>query len=109
MGTPFYRIADAALQKAGRQVNRVRARAPASEPLRERSLTMGISQRRREQRAKKSALKEARMKSPGKDSKYARKLRGIYPPRSPYLTGDWGPVQKIDNFFTPAPVEVLPW
>jgi hypothetical protein len=48
---------------------------------------MGLSQRRKDVRAKKKALKEARMKNPGKDSVYARKLRGIYPPNSPYSPG----------------------
>lgn len=66
---------------------------------------MGMSQRRREQRAKRKSQKEARMKSAGNhDSKYARKQRGIYPPRSPYLTGDWGRPIQIDRFFTPEPV-----
>ena len=70
---------------------------------------MGMSDRRKVQRAKRKAAKEARLKNPGKaSSKYARKMRGIYPPRSPYLTGDWGPVQKIDNLFTPEPVVALP-
>jgi hypothetical protein len=50
---------------------------------------MGMSERRRKERDKKKVLKEARMKSPGKDSVYARKQRGIYPPNSPYSTGRW--------------------
>lgn len=37
---------------------------------------MGLSDRRRKLRAEKRARKEARMKNPGKDSTYARKLRG---------------------------------
>jgi hypothetical protein len=65
---------------------------------------VGMSDRRKMMRAKRKAAKEARLKNPGKDSKYARKLRGIYPAGSPYLTGDWGQPQKIDSFFTPAPV-----
>lgn len=65
---------------------------------------MGTSQRRRELRAKRKTLKEARLKNPGKDSKYARKLRGIYPPRSPYLTGAWGAPMKALR----GPVEVAP-
>lgn len=52
---------------------------------------MGLSDRRRKLRAEKRARKEARMKNPGKDSTYARKLRGIYPPNSPYQPGGkWG-------------------
>ena len=65
---------------------------------------MGMSDRRKAMRAKRKSLKEARLKNPGKDSKYARKLRGIYSARSPYLTGDWGRPQRVDNFFTPAAV-----
>lgn len=48
---------------------------------------MGMSDRRKKQRAVNKAKKDARMKSPGKDSVYARKLRGIYPPNSPYQPG----------------------
>lgn len=57
---------------------------------------MGMSERRRKEAAKKTALKEARMKSPGKDSQYARKQRGIYSATSPYTTGNWG-VRYIDQ------------
>jgi len=57
---------------------------------------MGVSQRRREQRQKRSTLKAAKMKSPGKESVYARKLRGDYPPNSPYVTGYWGqPMRRL--------------
>lgn len=48
---------------------------------------MGMSDRRKKQRQVKRALKAARQKNPGKDSVYARKLRGIYPPNSPYQPG----------------------
>lgn len=53
---------------------------------------MGLSDRRRVLRAKKKAQKEARMKGPKRrqKSKYALKKQGIYPPNSPYVTGNWG-------------------
>lgn len=59
---------------------------------------MGMSDRRKQVRAKKKAQKEARMKGPKSrsESKYALKRRGIYPPGSPYLTGAWGqPCRKL--------------
>lgn len=65
---------------------------------------MGMSERRKALRAKRAAQKEARMKSPGNDSVYARKQRSIYPQNSPYLTGDWGRPVRIDNFFNPDPL-----
>lgn len=48
---------------------------------------MGMSDRRKKQRQAKRTQKEARQKNPGKDSVYARKLREIYPPNSPYQPG----------------------
>ena len=40
------------------------------------------------------------MKSPGMDSRYARKVRGDYPPNSPYRTGNWGqPCRKLREPF----------
>lgn len=55
---------------------------------------MGMSERRRKLRAEKKTRKAAQMKNPGFDSKYARKTRGIYPPNSPYVTGNWGKRMK---------------
>lgn len=62
--------------------------SPASGTKKE--IDMGMSERRRKLRSEKKTRKVAQMKSPGFDSKYARKLRGIYPPNSPYVTGNWG-------------------
>lgn len=59
---------------------------------------MGMSDRRKAARAKKKALKEARMKGPKKrgQSTYALKKKGVYPANSPYVTGDWGqPMRKL--------------
>lgn len=61
---------------------------------------MGMSDRRKALRAKRKAAKEARMKklSPGSESKYALKKRGVYPPNSPYRTGDFGRrMKKLAN------------
>lgn len=57
---------------------------------------MGMSDRRKALRAKKKALKEARMKGPKKrgQSAYALKKQGMYPKNSPYVTGDWGPIMR---------------
>lgn len=53
--------------------------------------SMGMSERRKAQRAKRKPLKESRMKGkPKSQSKYALKQRGIFQKNSPYLTGDWG-------------------
>ena len=57
-----------------------------------RLMLMGLSDRRKHERAKRKALKQARMKGerPKSESTYALKRRGIYPRNSPYLTGFWG-------------------
>lgn len=50
---------------------------------------MATSARRRKQQAEKKARKKSQMSQPGGNSVYARKLRGIFPPNSPYTTGQW--------------------
>lgn len=50
---------------------------------------MAVSARRKKQQSDKKARKAAQMKQPGGNSVYARKLRGIFPPNSPYTTGAW--------------------
>jgi hypothetical protein len=51
---------------------------------------MAVSARREKARRARKERKEARMKRPGTESKYALKKKGVYPSNSPYLTGNWG-------------------
>jgi hypothetical protein len=53
-----------------------------------------MSERRRKLRDEKRSRKALKMKSPGMESKYSLKKRGIYPANSPYLVGG----KKEGNF-----------
>lgn len=69
---------------------------------------MGMSEERKKQRAKRKALKEARMRGekPKSKSKYALKRRGIYPLNSPYVTDNRG--SRMKKLREPAVIEPTP-
>lgn len=59
---------------------------------------MAHSQRRKQQRDSKRARKLSSMSTTGGASTYALKHRGVYPPNSPYVTGNWGtPIQGLTD------------
>lgn len=69
---------------------------------------MGMSDRRKQQAAKRKAAKESRMKGqkPNSQSKYALKVRGQFSPASPYLTGNWG--QRMRKLREQPPIQPTP-
>lgn len=56
--------------------------------------------RKRKARAARKAQKLAAMKTAGGASVYALKKKGVFPPNSPHLTGDWGtPIRGLTPLF----------